>query len=237
MTRRTTRKPAARPRARAGKSAERRAPQQDRGQKRIEELLDAAEHVIVEVGIDRMSTNAVAERAGASMSSIYHFFASKEAIIGALAERYMAVMRPLTEYSAQPELRTLPVADMVDAIVDPLVEFFRRSPAYSHVFHAIGRPGAPDGACGALHDAATQQVEHIMEARVPGLAPRERHVHAVAAVEMVHSLLTAAFAGPPSRRAGLIMETKRLLALHAEMIERGDDPMLRLRRESTLPRR
>jgi hypothetical protein len=47
------RTPASRPPApaRAGKSAE-RAAAQDRGQKRIEELLDAAEQVIVEVGID-----------------------------------------------------------------------------------------------------------------------------------------------------------------------------------------
>ncbi|MBK7368994.1 MAG: TetR family transcriptional regulator [Candidatus Eisenbacteria bacterium] len=229
MATRTTKKRSAKPGARRADPATRRPAQQDRGQKRIEELLDAAEAVIVESGVDGMTTNAVAERAGAGMGSLYHFFASKEAILGALAERYMGVMRSLTAYEGRAELRTLPLATLADAIVDPLAEFFRRTPAYSHVFHAIDRPGARDRACGELHEAASAQVESIIAARAPHLDPKRRRVHAMAAVEMVHALLTAAFAGPAAQRAPLIAETKRLLALHAEMIEKGDEPLERLR--------
>ncbi len=230
MASRSARKPRpAKPRPRRAAPEARRAPQQDRGQKRIDALLDAAEQVIVQAGVDGMTTNAVAERAGAGMGSLYHFFASKEAILAALAERYMSAMRSLTQYSSQDALRTLLLAALADAIIDPLAEFFRRTPAYPHVFHAIDRPCARDRACGELHEAATQQVEAIIAARVPGMDPKARRIHATASVEMVHALLTAAFAAPASQRADLIAETKRLLALHAEMMEKGDDPLTRLR--------
>src|SRR5664279_2180076 len=126
MSTRTAIRRAARPKPapRAEKVTERRQPQQDRGQKRFEEVLDAAELVIAEVGVEAMTTNAVAARAGAGMGSLYHFFANRDAIVTALAERYVRAMRPLTEYARRPELHEMPLADLADAIVDPLAEFF-----------------------------------------------------------------------------------------------------------------
>jgi hypothetical protein len=42
-------------------------------------------------------------------------------------------------------------------------------------------------------------------------------------------MLSVAFAAPVAERRPLIEETKRLVALYAEMIETGDDPLARLR--------
>ena len=106
-----------------------RQPSQDRGQRRYEQLLDAAEQVIAEVGVEAATTNAIARRAGSGMGSLYRFFPNKEAIVVALAARYKERVRPLTMYAGRPELGALSIAQMVDAIVDPLVEFFRRAPA------------------------------------------------------------------------------------------------------------
>ncbi len=208
---------------------EMREPKQYRGQRRIEELLDAAEAVIAEVGVDAMTTNAVAERARAGMGSLYHFFASKDAIVSALAERYVRAMAPLTAYSEQPALTEMSLADMTDAIVDPLVEFMRRSPAYLPVFHAVVQPHARNPGCTALHDATVRNVSAIINARVPRTPPARLHVHAITAVEIVHSLLSAAFEQPEPARRALIVETKRVLALYSEMLEKGDDPLERLR--------
>ena len=62
-----------------------RIPVQKRGQQRVEAILDAAEAVFGEMGVDAATTNAIAERAGASVGSLYHFFANKDAILYALA--------------------------------------------------------------------------------------------------------------------------------------------------------
>jgi AcrR family transcriptional regulator len=223
--RRTTRpRPATRP-----APGVKRKPQQDRGQKRFEEVLDAAELVIAEVGVEAMTTNAVAARAGAGMGSLYHFFENKDAIVSALAERYTNVMRSLTQYAEQPELRRISLADLADAVVDPLATFFRSAPAYRHVWHAVNQPGSDSVFECDLQESVVANVSAMMSARIPGANPRRLRVHAMAAVDLVHGMLSSAFAAPAADRQPLIDETKRLLTLYAEMIETGDDPMKRLR--------
>jgi AcrR family transcriptional regulator len=204
-------------------------PRQDRGQRRYEELLDAAEEVIAEAGVDAATTNAIAARAKSGMGSLYRFFPNKGAIVGALANRYNEGILQLTQYALRPELPVISLAAMVDEIVDPLVDFFRRAPAYRHVFHAIDDP-AFAGECKCdLPETVARHVEAVMAARAPDTPPRRRRVHAMVAVELVHRMLDFAFQQPPRRRRPLIVETKRLLALYSEMIVNNDDPLLRLR--------
>ncbi len=229
-TRTPVRRPARpKPAPRPAKPARRRQPQQDRGQKRFEEVLDAAEQVIAEIGVEDMTTNAVAARAGSGMGSLYRFFANKDALVAALAERYIRTMRPLTEYAERPELHVMPLADLADAIVDPLVEFFRSAPAYRHVWHAVNQPGSKSVFDCQLHESVVASVSAMMSARVPGAKPKRLRVHAATAVELVHGMLSAAFAAPVAERQPLINETKRLLTLYSEMIQTGDDPLVRLR--------
>src|SRR5512143_1875819 len=114
----------------------RRRPQQERGERRVEELLDAAAEVFAEVGVEAATTNAIAERAGASVGSLYHFFPNKDAIIRALAARYDEEMRRLNQASMPLEAARRPVPDMVEGIVSPLVAFMERNPAYLPIYQA-----------------------------------------------------------------------------------------------------
>ncbi len=63
---------------------------QARSQKTYDALLDAAGDLLGEVGIERISTNMICERAGMSPPALYRYFDDKYAVIGALAERLMA---------------------------------------------------------------------------------------------------------------------------------------------------
>ena len=220
---------ARRPRSEARTPARARVAQQDRGQQRIDRILDAAERVIAKVGVDHASVNAIARQAGSGMGSLYHFFPHKEAIVLALAERYASRMRPLAMFGERPEMARLSIADMVDAIIDPMAEFFRTAPAYLHVYHATNKPGAPSQCDTDMQDVVVKHVETLMRWRVPDGDPAKLRVSAMVAVEFVHALMGAAFAGPPAARAAMIIETKRLLAVHSEMLQKGDDPLVRLR--------
>jgi AcrR family transcriptional regulator len=206
-----------------------RLPRQDRGQRRYEALLRAAEEVIAEVGVDAVTTNAIAARAGSGMGSLYRFFPNKEAIVIALANRYMEGIEQVTQYALRPELPQISIAAMVDEIVDPLVAFFTGSPAYRHVFHAVEDPEfSGDFRCD-LPGAIVSHVEAVIAARAPGVPPQRRRVHAMVSVELVHRILDFAFTQPPRFRRPVILETKRLLALYSEMIVKGDEPLTRLR--------
>ncbi|RYD24973.1 MAG: TetR/AcrR family transcriptional regulator [Lysobacteraceae bacterium] len=66
-----------------------RKPVQARSQKTYDALLDAAGHLLGEVGIERISTNMICERAGTTPPAFYRYFDDKYAIIATLAERLM----------------------------------------------------------------------------------------------------------------------------------------------------
>lgn len=72
-----------------------RKPQQDRSKKTYERLLDVTGQLLEEVGVDRVSTNLVAERAGVSPPTVYHYFADKYALFRALGERLMTAQNAL----------------------------------------------------------------------------------------------------------------------------------------------
>jgi AcrR family transcriptional regulator len=66
-----------------------RKPVQARAQRTYDALLDAAGVLLGEVGVERISTNLICERAGMSPPALYRYFDDKYAVIGALAERLM----------------------------------------------------------------------------------------------------------------------------------------------------
>ncbi|WNO53865.1 TetR/AcrR family transcriptional regulator [Stakelama saccharophila] len=66
-----------------------REPRQERSRRTFEALLDAAGVLLGEVGIERISTNLICERANVTPPAFYRYFDDKYAIVQALAERMM----------------------------------------------------------------------------------------------------------------------------------------------------
>ncbi|HWY97272.1 MAG TPA: helix-turn-helix domain-containing protein, partial [Steroidobacteraceae bacterium] len=66
-----------------------KAPKRARGMQRVAELLDAGAVLIAEQGYDATTMTQIAERAGASIGSLYQFFPSKEVLAEALFGRYV----------------------------------------------------------------------------------------------------------------------------------------------------
>lgn len=65
-----------------------RRPRQKRSRERFEAILDAAERLLNDHDPDKISIYTVADEAGMSPASIYHFFPDGQHIFIALAERY-----------------------------------------------------------------------------------------------------------------------------------------------------
>src|SRR3954447_8939729 len=105
----------------------RNEPVQARSAARLSSLLDAAAEVVEEIGYERLTTAMVAERAGASIGTVYRYFPDRIAVLQALGARNLD--RVLTR--------------AIDELVDPkhdnwaealgssfglLVEMFRSEP-------------------------------------------------------------------------------------------------------------
>ena len=90
---------------------EKNKPQQERAKRTYEAILYAAAELLVEVGVERISTNIIAQKAGITVPALYRYFPNKYAVLSALGASCMdkqnAVFQLwLDQYSGQssPEL-------------------------------------------------------------------------------------------------------------------------------------
>ena len=65
----------------------RTTPVQQRGQARVDALLDAAAEIVAASGIAALTTSAIAERSGSSVGAVYRYFPNADAVLIALADR------------------------------------------------------------------------------------------------------------------------------------------------------
>lgn len=107
-----------------------REPRQARSRQKVELMLEATIRILDNQGMEGLTTNAVAAKAGISIGTIYQFFPNKEAIVDSLADREMAqlsarvlaIMRDQTVASARKR-----VAAVVSAVA---ASYGRRSGAH-----------------------------------------------------------------------------------------------------------
>jgi AcrR family transcriptional regulator len=67
----------------------RNEPSQTRSRKRRQSILAAATHLLEEIGFEALTTSAIAAKAKIPVSSIYQYFANKEAVVGSILVREM----------------------------------------------------------------------------------------------------------------------------------------------------
>jgi AcrR family transcriptional regulator len=102
----------------------RNEPVQARSAARLSSLLDAAAEVVEEVGYERLTTAMVAERAGASIGTVYRYFPDRIAVLEGLSARaFRRFLDRITEHYRESRLDT--VEDRVSAAVDVYVELYR----------------------------------------------------------------------------------------------------------------
>ena len=87
-----------------------RAPTQTRALETCERILDAAANLLGEVGIERLSTNLICERAGLSPPALYRYYPNKYAVLAELGIRLMMSQNELVEKWATPATLKLPAA-------------------------------------------------------------------------------------------------------------------------------
>lgn len=107
-----------------------RQPQQARSRKRFERILEEAEALLGEVGLQGFSIPVIAQRLNYNRRTIYALFPTPHAVLNELTRRYILQLEDaLLETAAQ--ARQAPVQDLLRAIVLRAVRF--------HNEHPIGR--------------------------------------------------------------------------------------------------
>ena len=102
----------------------RNEPVQARSTARLAGLLDAAAAVIDELGYERLTTAMVAERAGASIGTVYRYFPDRIAVLQALAARNLERVLDRTTNEIV-DTRNVTWVDALSASFAVLVDAFR----------------------------------------------------------------------------------------------------------------
>lgn len=106
----------------------RRLPQQERGERRVATLLDAAASVIADLGYEAATTSEIATRAGASIGSLYQFFPNKQSIIQALRAQYGREFQKLWA-ELEGAAASLSVEELVGRLIKDTTELIEQHPA------------------------------------------------------------------------------------------------------------
>ncbi|AXG82362.1 TetR/AcrR family transcriptional regulator [Streptomyces paludis] len=208
----------------------RRVPVQRRSAERLTRILDACAALLDETGYERLSTRAVAARAGVPIGSVYRFFGDKRAMADALAHRN------LDRYAERVTVRfgELAAGDWrgaIDAVLDEYLAMKRSVPGFALVDFGAQLPlgtrvpvserdpapaaAPPAGVPAGPPVDPNRQVAHRLTAllaahlgRTPDAA---LHRSVLVAVEATDALLQLAFHTDPAGDPGIVLETRVLL--------------------------
>lgn len=102
----------------------RREPRQQRTLAILQKIEQATLALLKEDGITQLNTNAIAERSGIDIKSLYRFFPNKEAIVYRLAEQWLEEIRRQEAAIYASELSLVEVWDALDDMIDGIEQQF-----------------------------------------------------------------------------------------------------------------
>lgn len=170
----------------------RRQPTRGSAPASVEAILGAATELLTSGGYARLTTNSIAKRAGVNVSLVYHYFASKDAILAVLLDRAMSATLEAAREAAR-RSATFPRTERLRALLLALVH----------------TPGLPP----ALHRELVERVAHGEQlARLESLRAQLS--------EVFIDVLAEGTAASPSRAATFVIGPAVEAATHAIAFQR-----------------
>lgn len=184
-------------------------PVQARSAARVGALLDAASQTMHEVGYEQLTTAMVAERAGASIGTVYRYFPDRVAVLQAVAARNLErVTQALRADLGKAAPATVNAA--LGTALDTLTRFFREEPGFRSL--RVGdvldiRPLA--GSRGGNAEIAAVLKDYLHDVHGLRLDSAGR-VAIETAVDVVDALLGRAFMHSDRGETTVLSEAKRV---------------------------
>jgi AcrR family transcriptional regulator len=192
----------------------RRPPIQRRSTERVERILEAAQRVLDREGAEALSTVRVAEEAGASIGSLYHWYPDKEAIAEALALRYWDELANLIEGVAD-ETERGDVEAPIERTLEGLAAGFRARPGFLALWFGGLRTEGVRDATRPVRERAAVAIERLLVVISPGSDPAVRARVASVLAVMGDGLLREAFRLDPDGQPELLAEGAIALRAYA----------------------
>ena len=191
-----------------------RRPRQPRGEARVDQILAAAARLIAQSGTAAVSIHAVAREARTSIGSMYHFFADRECLLLALAERHRGHLRRINEEIAQTPAATWrqwSAHAAVAALVTPFIDHLRRHPDFLPLMH--GRMHSQDDA------DFIRGIRRMLQARLPHASAPQHDRYAAVIHAMTAGGMHVGYERDPGQQDLYLEEIPRAIAAYLALIE------------------
>jgi len=189
----------------------RRIPQQERGERRVAELLEAAASEFAEVGYEAATMKAIAKRAGASIGAVYQYFPNKAAVVSALRTQYVNEMEErwihLEEATAGLSLK-----ERTQGFVDVMIRFMEDRPAYITIMDAP----ADSRRDKKTRDRLRERLASVFRFQGPALSQEQAYRVASVSLQMIKSMNTLYTDAKPQERLEIAKEYKLALTAYLE---------------------
>jgi AcrR family transcriptional regulator len=199
-------------------------PRQERGQRRIDAILDAAAALIGEVGAEAVTVQALAARAGASKGSMYHFFPDRESVFLALAERHVDALRATLAAAREarsPAVAAGTAADAAEAFLRPVYAYVDEHPDLPRMLAEPASLQRLAAQRAALHSLVEDHAASVVRARNPGLGPGQVSLVAAAMVAVMSAMRGDRVSGRADGPDVARRETHRILRAYLQSYERA----------------
>jgi AcrR family transcriptional regulator len=182
-------------------------PIQERSAARIDALLDAAAEVVDEIGFDRLTTAMVAERADASIGTVYRYFPDRIVLLQALRDRALQRYRGAVVDAIH---TTAPGHwwDATECAIDAFVEMFRHEPGFRIIRFTDAERQSATAEVGFGDDFFAHRFASILAEEFGLPAGAQLNFRLEVAVEIADSLITRAFLIDPSGDEAFIEEAR-----------------------------
>jgi len=195
----------------SGISVNRRIPQQERGERRVRELLEASAAEFAEVGYDAATMKAIAKRAGASIGAVYQYFPNKESVVSALRTQYVNEMEDqwtkLEEATAG-----LSIKERVELFVDVMIRFMEEHPAFIAILDAPVDSKRDK----KIRDRLRERFANVLHTRRAAFSQEQAYRVAGVSLQMVKGMNALYAAARPQERLEIVKEYKLALTAYLE---------------------
>ena len=197
--------------------APRRQPRQKRARETVARILDATAELLDEQGFERLTTNAIAQRSGLNVASLYGYFPNKFAVMAALWERTGLEQRA---YLGRALERTGGPTDPVEVVRCTLIAFSElalREPGHAELSEAMRSAPELAGLWEAERVQAVRQLSQLLRSQ-PGFAitPEQTALVAPVLIEAASGVSRLLRSAPRRRRLRYVEELDRMLTAYLE---------------------
>ncbi|MCG2583787.1 TetR/AcrR family transcriptional regulator [Massilia sp. TS11] len=173
----------------------------DKGYERAGAILAAARAMLAEQGFAALSMRGVAQQVGCSLSTLQHYFPSKDdlmaAVLTATFDNYQAAID--ARLQAAPTAAKARFLAVIDYFLDDL-----RTPASSGLLLEIAALATRDPFAARVYDQMMTRARRTMRKLIielkPGLAPDALELRAALVVAQLHGMMVFLAQGRPAHR-------------------------------------